>query len=576
MNSGAPPLIMMVEDSPTQRVKLQYVLEGEGFDTLCAETAEQALELFATHRPDLVIVDYHLPGIQGDELCRQLRMNINTQSIPILMLTMDETTAAELHSLQSGADDYVAKSEDNDILMLRVHGLLRKARERTSILTTDVSLYSQARILVIDDSPTYLEFICAELVREGYEVSRARNGIQGLAMLAEEHFDAVLVDLVMPHIDGPLVCQKLTSERDPTELPVVILMISAHETKENVTRALEAGADDFVGKSSDTAVIKARVRALLRRKFLLEQNRRIIEEFKHKEMEALRAKAEKAQAEAKAALAEELHQANRELAEANQKLRDTQSQLVHSEKMASLGQLVAGIAHEINNPLSFVASHVYTVENWLTAIAAQDDGNMSQPSRDKLKKACVRIGDMAQGLDRVKNLVVKLRTFSRLDEGDIQDADIHDSIETVLLFLQHRIGERIAVMTDYGPEGSLCCRAGQLNQVLMNVVSNAVDAIEGPGTIAIRTRIEGDRYVISVKDSGKGIPAELRQRIFDPFFTTKPVGEGTGLGLSISYGIVQAHRGDIHFESEEGKGTTVTISIPLDLLPATTASCVQS
>jgi two-component system NtrC family sensor kinase len=406
-------------------------------------------------------------------------------------------------------------------------------------------------------------------------VAAARSGMEGLGMLAERPFDCVLVDLVMPHIDGPLVCQKLTAERDPTELPVVILMISAHESKENVTRALEAGADDFVGKSSDTAVIKARVRALLRRKFLLEQNRRIIEEFKHKEMEALRAKAEKAAAEAKAAMAEELHQANRELEAANQKLREAQGQLVHSEKMASLGQLVAGIAHEINNPLSFVASHVYTVENWLNGIAANDGDTLSPPSRERLKKACVRIGDMAQGLDRVKNLVVKLRTFSRLDEGDIQDADIHDAIDTVLLFLQHRITDRITVVTDFGPEKTLCCRAGQINQVLMNVVSNAVDAIDGRGTLTIRTRVDNDRYLISVQDSGKGIPAEQRQRIFDPFFTTKPVGEGTGLGLSISYGIVQAHRGDIQFESEEGKGTTVTISIPRDLVPTAAASCVE-
>lgn len=568
---SAQPLIMIVEDSPTQRVKLQFVLEGEGLDTICAESAEEALEQFGHHRPDLVIVDYHLPGIQGDELCRQLRMNINTQSIPILMLTMDQTTAAELHSLQSGADDYVAKSEDNDILMLRVHGLLRKARERSSILSTDVSLYSQARVLVIDDSPTYLEFIATELVREGYHVVTARSGIEGLAILAEEPFDCVMVDLVMPNVDGPLVCKKLTADRDPTELPAVILMISAHETKENVTRALEAGADDFVGKSSDIAVIKARVRALLRRKFLLEQNRRIIEEFKHKEMEALRAKAEKAAAEAKAALAEELRQANRELEEANQKLRDTQTQLVHSEKMASLGQLVAGIAHEINNPLSFVASHVYTVKSWLTGVLERDADRLSEPSGEKLNKAVLRIGDMAQGLDRVKSLVVKLRTFSRLDEGEIQDADIHESIETVLLFLQHRIGERIRVVTDYGPENMLCCRSGQLNQVLMNVISNAVDAVEGAGTLTIRTRVEGGRYVITVQDSGRGISPEVRQRIFDPFFTTKPVGQGTGLGLSISYGIVQAHNGNIHFESEEGKGTTVTISIPLDLAPSSAA-----
>ncbi len=557
------PLVMIVEDSPTQRVKLQFVLEGEGFETLSAESGEQALEMFATMHPDMVIIDYHLPGIQGDELCRQLRMNINTQSIPILMLTMDQTTAAELHSLQSGADDYVAKSEDSDILMLRVHALLRKARERSSILSVDTSLYSQAKVLVVDDSPTYLEFISGELIREGYQVFTARGGMEALALLATEHFDCVLVDLVMPHLDGPVVCQKLTSERRPTELPVVILMISAHEGKENVTRALEAGADDFVGKSSDIAVIKARVRALLRRKFILEQNRRIIDEFKNKEMEALRARAEKAAAEAKAALAEELRIANAELEETNRKLRETQTHLIHSEKMASLGQLVAGIAHEINNPLSFVANHVYTVEGLLGQIDAQHAEALAEDSLRKLRKARSRVGDMGQGLDRVKSLVLKLRTFSRLDEGELQEANIHEALDTVLLFLQHRFAERIDVVKEYGAASMLTCRAGQLNQVLMNVVSNAVDAIDGRGTITLRTGIRHGSYRIAVSDTGRGVPAEVRQRIFDPFFTTKPVGKGTGLGLSISYGIVQAHGGTIDFESVEGKGTTVTISIPL-------------
>ncbi len=569
---SSTPLIMIVEDSPTQRVNLQYLLESEGFRILAAESGEQALEFFGTAQPDLVIVDFHLPGIQGDELTRHLRMNINTQSIPILMLTMDETTAVQLHSLQSGADDYVAKSEDSDILKLRVHALLRKARERTWILSADLAMYTQARVLVVDDSPTYLEFISGELSREGYQVFTARGGMEALAMLAEEHYDCVLVDLVMPNIDGPLVCQKLTADRRPTELPVVILMISAHESKENVTRALEAGADDFVGKSSDTQVIKARVRALLRRKFLLEQNRRIIEEFKNKEMEALRARAEKAAAEAKAALTEELRQTNRELELANQKLQETQAHLVQSAKMASLGQLVAGIAHEINNPLSFVGNHVFSVESWLARLANESRDKLSPEQLERLERARQRVADMASGLDRVKSLVLKLRTFSRLDEDEMQEADVPEAIDTVLLFLQHRITERITVVREYGDVRRLHCRAGQLNQVLMNVIANAVDAMEGPGALTIGTSVRGSDFIITVKDTGQGIPAALRQRIFDPFFTTKPVGQGTGLGLSISYGIVEAHGGTIDLDSVEGEGTTVSISLPIDAKTARNAA----
>lgn len=558
------PLVMVVEDSPTQMTKLQIVLEAEGFQAEGAGSAEKALEMFGAMRPDLLIVDYHLPGIQGDELCRRLRMNINTQSIPILMLTMDQTMAVELHSLDSGADDYVSKSEDIDILMLRVHALLRKSRERASIVT-DVPLHRRAQVLIVDDSPTYAEFLTAEMAKEGYQVVCARNGADGLAHISKSRFDCILVDLVMPTVDGVMVCKVLHEQRQPTDLPAVILMISAHETKENVTRALEAGADDFIGKSSDITVIKARVRALLRRKFILEQNRRIIEEFKNKEMEALRARTEKEAAEAKAALAEELRRANAGLEEANQKLRETQSQLVHKEKMASLGQLVAGIAHEINNPLSFVVNHVYSVRHWLSAIAADTESALSAASADRLGRAEQRLADMGQGLERVKNLVVKLRAFSRLDEDEYVTTDIPEAIDSVLLFLQHLIKDRIRVVTDYGPERNLCCRAGQINQVLMNVLANAVDAIEGEGAISVATRSDDARFIIEVADTGKGMTEEVRARIFDPFFTTKAVGEGTGLGLSISYGILKAHRGRIEFESREGQGTTATIAIPLDL-----------
>lgn len=565
MSNDSETQILIIEDSPTQAIRLQMVLEAEGFATVVADSAEKALALFAEVRPDLVIVDYHLPGIQGDEFCRQLRMNINTQSIPILMLTMDQTAAAELHGLQSGADDYVSKSEDTDILMLRVHALLRKSRQRSSVIEGDVSLYHRARILVVDDSETYLTFVEEQLAQEGYEVVTATTGADALGLMRGQSFDLVLVDLVMPGMDGVALCHELAASRATGELPVVILMISAHEGKENVTRALEAGADDFVGKSSDFAVVKARVRALLRRKFFLEQNRRILEEFKAKEMEMLRARAEKEAAEARAALAEELRQANHELEAANRRLRETQIQLVHSEKMASLGQLVAGIAHEINNPLSFVVSHVYSMDKWLEEVAERDREALSEQSLRRLRKASARISDIVQGLDRVKNLVVKLRSFSRLDEDEWTSLDVHDAIETVLLFLHYRIKDRIKVVRDYRADRELPCRSGQINQVLMNIVANAVEAIEDEGTVTIATAVRDGAFEITVSDTGQGFPEEVRQKLFDPFFTTKPVGQGTGLGLAISYGIVRAHQGSIDFDSVEGKGTTVTIRLPLDI-----------
>ncbi|MDA8231720.1 MAG: response regulator [Magnetospirillum sp.] len=557
-------LVLIVEDSATQALKLQHVLEAEGFATICTYSGEEALEEINRRLPDLLVVDYHLPGIQGDELCRQVHMNLSTRSIPILMLTADETSATEMHGLESGADDFVSKSEDVEILLLRVHTLLRKASRNRSTLDVARSLFRRARVLVIDDSTTYRETLAGELREEGCEVSQVADGAEGLKRLAESDFDCVMVDMVMPGMDGIVFCKELARLRSEHQSPIVVLMLSAYESKENVTRALEAGADDFVGKSTEMNVLRARLRALLRRKFLQEQNERIIEEFRVREMETLRAKAEKEAAEARATLAEGLERANRDLEEANRKLRETQVHLIQSEKMASLGQLVAGIAHEINNPLSFALSNVFSIEGWL-AEALEEGAGMPTPIRHRIDKVLARIGDTGQGLERVRELVVKLRTFSRLDEGDFTIVDIRETMESVLLFLRHKMADRIAVVREYAEDNRLACYAGQLNQVIMNVVANAVDAIKGEGRLTVRTGTRDGMFMIAVGDSGCGIPAENLERIFDPFFTTKPVGQGTGLGLSISYKIVQAHKGRIDIDSTVGAGTEVRVLIPRDL-----------
>ncbi len=559
-------LILIVEDSATQAIRLQFTLEQEGFRTVTADSGEAALEEINRQLPCLIIVDYHLPGIQGDELCRQIHMDITTRGIPLLMLTADDTSAVELHGLESGADDFVAKSEDSEILLLRVHNLLRKSRRETANVDVARSLFRRARVLVIDDSLTYRETLAQELGEEGCEVTLVTNGADGLAALAGGDFDCVMVDMVMPGMDGIAVCKELNARRIDGDAPLVVLMLSAYETKENVARALEAGADDFVGKSAEMSVLRARLRALLRRKFLLEQNRRLNDEIRMREVETLRVKAEKDAAEARAALAEGLARANRDLESANAKLCETQVHLIQSEKMASLGQLVAGIAHEINNPLSFALSNVFSVEGWLSSVLNAAGSALPPDQAGKLEKARKRIIDTGQGLERVRELVIKLRTFSRLDEGEFKVIDVRDAMESVLLFLRHKMSRRITVDRAYQDGANMLgCYAGQLSQVLMNVVANAVDAIEGEGDIRVGTRTADGNFIIIVADTGCGIRPENMERIFDPFFTTKPVGQGTGLGLAISYGIISSHQGRIEVSSVPGQGTEIRIMIPLDL-----------
>ena len=176
-----------------------------------------------------------------------------------------------------------------------------------------------------------------------------------------------------------------------------------------------------------------------------------------------------------------------------------------------------------------------------------------------------RLADMHEGLDRVRDLVVSLRTFSRLDEGEFKTVDVHEGIDSVLMFLRHQTEGRIEIVKHYDAPHTLDCYAGRLNQVIMNLISNAVDSIDGPGVITIETRQQGLMFEIAIRDTGAGIPEHVRPKIFDPFFTTKPVGQGTGLGLAISYGIIRDHKGVIEVASEVGQGSEFTVKIPLHL-----------
>jgi two-component system NtrC family sensor kinase len=253
-----------------------------------------------------------------------------------------------------------------------------------------------------------------------------------------------------------------------------------------------------------------------------------------------------------------------ELSQAYLDLQSKQAQLVQAAKMASLGELVAGVAHEINNPLAFVLSHLGTVNGCLNKI--EPVLTLQEPADESLKywqRARTRLREVEGGLERIRDLVLKLRTFSRLDEGAQKHVSIKECVTSVLTILDHRLEDRIRVETHFGVPDWVECFPSLLNQAIMNLVSNAIDAIVGPGTISISTGADGDNYVIAVEDSGLGIPEHLRDRVLDPFFTTKPPGEGTGLGLSITYSIVQRHRGWLEIQPAAGSGTVVTIRFPL-------------
>jgi signal transduction histidine kinase len=286
----------------------------------------------------------------------------------------------------------------------------------------------------------------------------------------------------------------------------------------------------------------------------------------------------------------QLEEAARAEREARQALLQAQGQLVQSEKLAGLGQMVAGVAHEINNPLAFVGNNVAVMQRDMAAIRKllelykRADGSLPAELRQSITDLEEQI-DLAytlenldglfsrsrDGLRRIQQIVKDLRDFARLDESDLEEVDLNSGIESTLNIIQgHAKRKHVQLVSELEPLPRVTCYPAKVNQVVMNLVGNAIDASHDGGEVRVHTHADADHVTIEVRDNGTGIPPAIREKIFDPFFTTKPQGEGTGLGLSISYGIVRDHGGTIVVESEEGRGACFRVKLPVRVEKAVT------
>jgi PAS domain S-box-containing protein len=648
--------ILIIDDSATYRHVLRRSFEDEGFAVIEAASGEEGLARAADAQPDAIIVDGQLPGIDGATVVRRVKSDLSLRGVPCVLLTAAEGSADELHALEAGADGYVRKSDDLDMVLVRLAALLRGTAPTHE--DSGPRLLAPKRLLAVADSPAYLQTLAGELGKEGYDVVLASSGEEAIELLRAQPVDCILLDCALPGLSGRETCARIKGTPSSRDVPLV--MLAARDDRDATIDGINAGADDVIAKNADLEVLKARLRAQLRRKQFDDENRRIREQLVRRETEArfarliqsniigiflaepggrlhdandaflglvgwsraelqagelswdrvvmpgLRARDEVAfeqlrnqgsaapyetvllrrpagvvpvmlgmvlpegsptavgfvldrseQQHAK----EQLRQYAVELEGANQELKRAKDLAERESRFKS--KFLAGMSHELRTPL-----------NAIIGFSEMLQAKIAGPLQDKQEQYVTHVLTSGRHLLTLINDVLDL---SKVEAGRMELARewtplavVVDSVRGVVKPLADKRGITLAVaLPNDLPD--LFLDPTRTKQVLYNLLSNAIKFTPRGGLVGLGAEVDGGQVKVTCRDTGVGIRSEDMPRLFREFEQIEPASgekpEGTGLGLALSRRLIELHGGVMWAESQLGKGSTFTFTLPV-LRPA--------